>query len=105
MWRMLAILFAITMQSTAPAIPKYQVDPAWPKPLPNHWLVGAVVGVAVDSHDHIWIYNRPRTLTNEEAGLEGPLPGVTDEKGSPSTVWVKRASTARSTIAAKPRPL
>ncbi|HMB78756.1 MAG TPA: hypothetical protein VKI43_01765, partial [Vicinamibacterales bacterium] len=26
--------------------PTYTVDPAWPKPLPNHWLVGAVVGVA-----------------------------------------------------------
>ena len=23
-------------------------------------------------HDHIWVYNRPRTMTNEEAGLEGP---------------------------------
>lgn len=33
--------------------------------------------------DHIWVYNRSRSLTNEEAGLEGPLPGAKDENGQP----------------------
>jgi hypothetical protein len=48
------------------SVPKFIVDPAWPKPLPNHWLVGAVVGVAVDSRDHIWITHRPSTLQPNE---------------------------------------
>src|SRR5215831_12938879 len=43
-------------------VPSYKVDPFWPKPLPNHWLVGAVAGVAVDSKDHVWIIHRPSTL-------------------------------------------
>src|SRR5499427_2209050 len=47
-------------------IPTYTVDPYWPKPLPNHWLVGAVVGVAVDSRDHVWITHRPSTLQPNE---------------------------------------
>src|SRR5262249_1269338 len=34
--------------------PSYTVDASWPKPLPNHWLVGAVAGIAVDSRDHVW---------------------------------------------------
>jgi DNA-binding beta-propeller fold protein YncE len=48
--------------------PKFQVDPWWPKPLPNSWIVGQVSGVAVDRHDHIWIVHRPRTLTEDERG-------------------------------------
>ena len=38
---------------TMPQIPTFRVDPAWPKPLPKHWIVGAVVGVAVDRRDHV----------------------------------------------------
>ena len=34
--------------------PMFEVDPFWPKPLPNHWLQGASIGVAVDSRDHVW---------------------------------------------------
>lgn len=63
--------------------PNFVVDPSWPQPLPNNWILGQIGGLYVDRHDHIWVYNRPRSLTNEEAGLEGALPGVTDEKGQP----------------------
>ena len=38
--------------------PRFDVDPLWPKPLPNHWVLGSVTGVAVDSKDHIWITHR-----------------------------------------------
>ncbi len=50
------------------SVPAYQVDPFWPKPLPNDWILGQVSGVAVDEHDNVWIINRPRTLTEREAG-------------------------------------
>ena len=40
------------------AAPSFQVDPLWPKPLPNHWLLGSVTGVAVDAQDHIWVVHR-----------------------------------------------
>ena len=36
-------------------LPQFMVDPFWPKPLPNNWLIGQVSGVHVDSDDHIWI--------------------------------------------------
>jgi len=42
----------------AQAPPVYEVDPLWPKPLPNHWLLGSVTGVAVDAQDHIWVVHR-----------------------------------------------
>src|SRR5262245_4999098 len=38
--------------------PRFEVDPLWPKPLPNHWLLGMTIGVSVDKQDHIWIIHR-----------------------------------------------
>ena len=38
--------------------PQFEVDPLWPKPLPNHWILGMTVGVSVDAQDHIWIVHR-----------------------------------------------
>jgi hypothetical protein len=63
--------------------PGFAVDPSWPQTLPNNWLLGQVGGLYVDQHDHIWVYNRPRTLTTDEAGLEGPVAGAKDTKGQP----------------------
>jgi len=48
--------------------PVYQVDPFWPKPLPNRWGIGQAAGVAVDGRDHIWVIHRPRTMTRDELG-------------------------------------
>jgi hypothetical protein len=42
--------------------PRFEVDPMWPKPLPNHWITGNVIGVSVDAQDHIWIVHRGATL-------------------------------------------
>ena len=64
--------------------PDFVSDPTWPQPLPHSWLLGQVGGLYVDSHDHIWVYNRPRTLNDDEVGLEKALPGVTDAKGQPA---------------------
>ncbi len=63
--------------------PGFVADPSWPQALPNHWILGQIGGLFVDRHDHIWVYNRPRSLTTEEAGLEGPVAGAADEKGVP----------------------
>jgi hypothetical protein len=42
--------------------------PAWPQPLPNNWILGQVSGVAVDADDHVWVLQRPRSLTEDEGG-------------------------------------
>ena len=47
--------------------PKFEIDPFWPKALPNQWTLGQVAGVAVDEKDHIWIIQRPRSLSRLEA--------------------------------------
>jgi hypothetical protein len=38
--------------------PHFQVDPFWPKPLPNHWVQGRTIGVDVDDRDHIFVVHR-----------------------------------------------
>src|SRR5258705_10760702 len=38
--------------------PIFEVDPLWPKPLPNNWVLGNAIGIAVDSSDHVWMINR-----------------------------------------------
>ncbi len=48
--------------------PQFAVEASWPKPLPNNWIIGQIGGIAVDSHDHIWVLQRPGSLTDDERG-------------------------------------
>src|SRR5207245_5062585 len=47
-------------------VPKFQYDPTFPQPLPEKWAIGAIGGMAVDSHDHIWVLHRPSPLEKNE---------------------------------------
>ena len=49
-------------QAEGGEVPIFEVDPLWPKPLPNHWILGSTIGVSVDSRDHIWIIHRQTTF-------------------------------------------
>jgi DNA-binding beta-propeller fold protein YncE len=49
--------------------PKFEVDPFWPKPLPNGWVLGQTIGVAVDAQDNVWIVHRPGSLELKESYL------------------------------------
>jgi DNA-binding beta-propeller fold protein YncE len=90
MMRLLAAAVITLVAQTSMQIPRYQVDPAWPKQLPNHWLVGAVVGVAVDARDHVWITHRPSTLQpNETRSFWKAAPPVLefDPEGNLVSSW------------------
>src|SRR3984885_12627535 len=47
-------------------IPVFQPDPLWSQALPNKWVTGQVGGVAVDSHDNVWVFHRPATIPDGE---------------------------------------
>jgi DNA-binding beta-propeller fold protein YncE len=78
-------------QTAQPAsVPIFRVDPTWPKPLPNHWIVGSVVGVAVDGRDHVWVTHRPSTLQpNETRSIWHAAPPVLefDTDGTLLSSW------------------
>ena len=69
---------AVSPQAAAasgPMAPRFEVDPFWPKPLPNHWLLGSAIGVSVDSRDHVFIIHRAQSLnldTEASAGKNTP---------------------------------
>lgn len=48
--------------------PVFEVDPLWPKPLPNHWILGSAIGVTVDANDNIWIIHRGNGNPSTELG-------------------------------------
>ncbi len=92
--------FSLTGSASAAATPPpiYVVDPAWPQQLPHDWLMGQVAGLATDSHDHLWVLQRPRSLTPDELGAtQNPprslcctaAPAVLefDEKGKLLSAW------------------
>ncbi|HEV3485239.1 MAG TPA: NHL repeat-containing protein [Vicinamibacterales bacterium] len=53
-----------------PQVPRFEVDPLWPKPLPNRWLLGSATGVAVDERDHVFVVHRTDSFNRRtEIGL------------------------------------
>jgi DNA-binding beta-propeller fold protein YncE len=58
-----------TAQDRTVEVPIFEVDPLWPKPLPNEGLLGMTIGVSVDAQDNVWITHRgAATLNNNEKG-------------------------------------
>ncbi len=56
--------------------PKFEVDPYWPKPLPNNWILGSTIGIGIDSRDHVFIVHRGDSTLNQrtEAGADANPP-------------------------------
>jgi DNA-binding beta-propeller fold protein YncE len=50
--------------------PKFEVDPQWPRPLPNKWVMGNVIGIGVDARDHVFIVHRADTPTAQELAAQ-----------------------------------
>ncbi|MBC7983068.1 MAG: hypothetical protein H7Y02_04350 [Candidatus Obscuribacterales bacterium] len=76
--------------------PAFEVDPFWPKRLPNHWILGPVQGIAIDSRDHVYILHRVDRFMPQEIGLKGgvseccsPAPPVVefDAEGNMVRAW------------------
>jgi len=49
-------------------VPQFEPDPLWSQALPNKWVTGQVGGLAVDSHDNLWVFHRPATIPDGERG-------------------------------------
>jgi DNA-binding beta-propeller fold protein YncE len=62
------------LQSQA-GTPKFEIDPFWPKPLPEGWIIGRTGSVCADGHDHLVVTNR-RDITAEEAETSKQAPSI-----------------------------
>jgi hypothetical protein len=68
--------------------PRYEVDPFWPKPLPDRWVTGDIGGTCVDQNDHVFIVTR-RNLTARETLVATASPAVIefDREGNVVNSW------------------
>ena len=67
-------------------IPKFQVDPAWPK-LPGKWVFGQVSSVSIDSQGHAWVLQRPTTVRDDQKAMAAPPVLEFDEAGNFIQGW------------------
>ena len=82
MWAVAAAVAVVVMvgvvavggQSARQQVPRFEPDPLWSQALPNKWVTGQVGGLAVDSHDNLWVFHRPATIPDGEkaASLNPP---------------------------------
>jgi DNA-binding beta-propeller fold protein YncE len=74
----LVVLLIISTASGDAQAPSYKVNPLWPQPLPDHWVMGSITGVAVDAQDHIWVTHRGAdSLEGNEKGMMANPPTST----------------------------
>jgi hypothetical protein len=74
---------ALESQQPTVEAPRFEVDPFWPKPLPNKWVLGNAIGVGVDSRDHVFIVHRQDTMNEAENGAGVNPPTSECCKGAP----------------------
>ncbi len=66
---LILLVVFISSYPSAASEPMFEIEPNWPKTLPNNWILGEVDGIAVDSQNHIWINNRPRSIPDDQKGV------------------------------------
>src|SRR2546425_6114317 len=54
--------------------PRFEVDPTFPKPLPNGWYQGQSIGLFLDANDHVWIVHHPDVLDAVEGAASQTPP-------------------------------
>src|SRR5438105_1443979 len=95
-------VIAAVLQKTADAqskgavqAPRFEVDPMWPKPLPNGWYLGQTIGVGIDAQDHIWIIHRSDSLDAVEAAADEQT-GTCCKKAPPIMEFDQQGNLLRS---------
>jgi DNA-binding beta-propeller fold protein YncE len=71
-----------------PDVPRFVVDPFFPKPLPHGWVTGEIGGTCVDSKDHVFIVTRGF----QTGGLASPegVGGAPKSQASPPVIEFDR---------------
>lgn len=73
--------------------PYFEVDPFWPKPLPNHWVTGSTIGLSVDDQDNVWTIHRPNTVDANFKAADIKASEAKDDEVQPGAEGVAAPST------------
>src|ERR1700681_863607 len=70
---------------------RYEVDPFWPKPLPNNWVFGELGSVCVDTQDHVFAVTRDNLYPKEKRNSKA-APAIIefDPEGNVVNSWGNR---------------
>lgn len=67
---------------------RFEIDPWWPKPLPEGWITGQLACVSVDHHDHVIVVNRGDITEEErETCIQAPAVMIFDVEGNMIDAW------------------
>jgi DNA-binding beta-propeller fold protein YncE len=69
------------------SIPTFQVDTTWPPALPNNWVMGDPSSVTVDTQDHVYVLQRPRTVAEAQKANAAPAVLEFDPSGKFVRGW------------------
>lgn len=83
----------VAAQTELRRAPIFEVDPFWPKPLPNHWVTGSTVGLSVDTQDRVWTIHRPDSVEDNFRAADLP---VGDRRGRDNEALPSAAVTGAS---------
>ncbi|MCH7815300.1 MAG: hypothetical protein IIC60_01895 [Proteobacteria bacterium] len=68
---LLMAAFIIAVPVKAQPVPRFEVDPLWPKlPLGDNWLTGGLGGMCLDRRDHVFILNRQNVVADDLDGAK-----------------------------------
>ncbi len=84
----IAVVSCFASPLTAQTSQTFEIDPYWPKPLPDRWVIGRTGSICSDAHDHLVVTNR-RDITAEEAetSLQAPSILIFDRAGTLTDSW------------------
>src|SRR5215831_8170257 len=80
------LILASGRPAGAQAVPRFKVDPSWPKQLPNNWIMGIPTGIFIDKDDHIWVTHRVRNIASDDLGAAGNPPASECCVAAPSII-------------------
>jgi len=71
---------------TVRQVPKFRAEGSWPK-LPSQWVMAIVASTWIDQQDHLWVLQRPNTLSDEEKPRAAPPVLEFDADGNFVQAW------------------
>jgi len=70
------------------AAPRFEIDPTWPKPLPEGWIGGQLACVYIDHNDRVLVVNRGDITEEEkETCVRAPAVMIFDLEGNLTGSW------------------
>lgn len=83
---LMSLLLGTLASAQTSQVPVFRAEGAWPQ-LPAQWIMGIVSSTWIDEQDHLWVLQRPNSLSDEEKPQAAPPVLEFDADGSFVQGW------------------